>query len=68
MDDERIVELETKIAYQENSIEGLQKSLFEYHSLIEKLEKNLKTLTEKVERLTDSQEGAPLPHQKPPHY
>ncbi|MCW9033090.1 MAG: SlyX family protein [Rhodospirillales bacterium] len=66
--EERISELEIKIAYQEDQIEELNKSLYDHWKLIEKLSRNVEILTERVKSAAQ-QEGAQQPdNQPPPHY
>jgi SlyX protein len=64
MDENRLIELETKIAHQELAIENLQNGFHEQSMLIDKLQKALKLLKESFESA-----GEPAPrNEKPPHY
>lgn len=65
MNEQRLIELETKISYQEILIEELQKLVHNHYLSIEQLEKNIKLLTDKVDARDN---GANLAHEKPPHY
>ena len=64
MNENRIIELETKIAHQEMALEELQKSVHDQSMVIDKLQKTLKVLQQSVE---NSIEPAPR-NEKPPHY
>lgn len=62
-----LIELETKISHQEMSIDELKQVVFEQHSTIERLEKSLKRLTDRLEGI----DGGPVVgpgNEKPPHY
>ena len=62
-----IIDLEIKISHQDVAIEELKTALFEQHSALDKLQKDLKRLTDRLE----SVDGGPLigpGNDKPPHY
>jgi SlyX protein len=66
MNEERLINLETKFSYQEFLIEELRQTVREQYIKIEKLEKNLKLL---MERFDGVESGlTPAGHEKPPHY
>ncbi len=63
----QMIDLEIKISHQDVAIEELKTALFEQHSTIEKLQKDLKRLTDRLE----SVDGGPTigpGNEKPPHY
>ncbi len=64
--EDRMIELEIKISHQEVLIEQLQEGLFEQQSLMAKLEKSLKNLTERLDVAGASEVGPA--NEKPPHY
>lgn len=66
MSEERVIDLEIKIAHQEVAIEELQKALYDHHVIIEKLEKSLKKITERLDGAVGNDIGPG--NQKPPHY
>ncbi len=69
MTEQKMIDLETKISYQEVSIEELQRANFEQHLALEKLEKKLKALTDRFEAaMGPAQLGLPTGTEKPPHY
>lgn len=67
MDEQRLIDLEIKITHQDVLIEELQQALYEHHSLIEKLQKNVTELKERFEGAMAGEEIGPH-NQKPPHY
>lgn len=69
MDDaHRLEELETRNAYQEATLQDLSHQIYEQQLQIERLERLVASLAEKVKGLA-SGEVAPLPErERPPHY
>jgi len=66
--DSRLLELETRNAYQEAAIEDLSARVYEQQRQIDALESQLLSLAEKVKSLAVG-ENAPLPeNERPPHY
>lgn len=66
MNEQRLIDLETKFSHQDDVIEELQKTVHNQHRAIEKLEKTLKLLTDQLKSSGKEVEGAV--HEKPPHY
>ncbi len=65
--DQRIIDLETKISFQDKSIEDLSDSLYQHQQQIAQLEKALQVLQKRIE--SDQQgESEIRPQEKPPHY
>lgn len=65
MSEQRLIDIETKLAYQEAMIEELNRVISSQHLIIENLEKAVQILA-KDSRLKTT---PPTPkHQKPPHY
>jgi uncharacterized coiled-coil protein SlyX len=64
-DEQRLIDLETKFSYQEMLIEELRQTVHGQYVALEKLEKNLKLLTDRVK---SGDEGVNAAHEKPPHY
>ena len=65
---ERLDSIETKIAYQELTISELNNVIVEQQKTIDRMEKQLKQITDKlndIAELTGSDRGG---IQKPPHY
>jgi SlyX protein len=65
MNEPRLIALEMKVSYQEQQIEELQKTVDEQYFVIEKMEKALKTVIDKMKIDDDSVNAL---HEKPPHY
>ncbi len=65
MDEQRLIDMEIKLSYQEVQMEELQKVVNHQYLTIEKMEKALKTITDRI-KAEDS--SANPEHQKPPHY
>lgn len=62
----RLIDLETKFAFQENLIEELRQVTQAQYVEIEKLKSEVKLLTIRMKGLDDS--GINPIHEKPPHY
>jgi SlyX protein len=65
MSDQRLIELETKISFQEVLIDDLQKVVNDQYHALEKIEKTIKQLEAKI---TATSEFTPPKNEKPPHY
>lgn len=65
MNEQRLIELETKFSYQEKLIEELQQTVHAQYLVQSKLEKTLNLL---VDQLKGIGEEAHPSHEKPPHY
>jgi SlyX protein len=70
MNDERIVDLEARLAHQDRSIQELSDELYRQQRHIGELERRLLVLTERVKDLVSRDSGpAPRPEDElPPHY
>ncbi len=67
-DTSRIDELEIRVAHQEQTIEDLNSAITAQWKIIDKLERELSRLTDRVSSAEDSLADAPPAHQPPPHY
>ncbi len=66
--EKRIITLETKLAFQEETIQELNKTLFGQQQQLDKLELALKGLVQRTKELSEiAHTNAPL-DEKPPHY
>lgn len=65
--EERIVHLETKLAYLEDFLNQLQGVAVENSRTIEKLREENKLMAQKLRDLSDHMEGD-IPNRRPPHY
>lgn len=61
----RFITLETKFAYQEDFVSQLQEVVVEQAKTIDKLEREIKLMAEKIRDLDNQEE---IPNRKPPHY
>ena len=69
MSEERLVEIETKIAFQEQTIKDLNDVLCEQQQEIERLGSICDALVKRVKELSEFTPGMGAPaNEKPPHY
>jgi len=69
MSEERLVEIETKIAFQEQTIKDLNDVLCEQQQEIERLDSIYDALVKRVKELSEFTPGMDAPaNEKPPHY
>ncbi len=68
MSEDRLIDMETRIAFQEDLIEELNKAVYQQQQKMDKLEALCASLAEHLRSLTDSlHEGKPA-SERPPHY
>jgi SlyX protein len=67
MSEDRLIDLETKFAHQEMTLEELQKVVLDQNVVIDRLEKTLKILKDRLDALVRG-DGSPPVNEKPPHY
>lgn len=65
MSEDRIINIETKIAHQELLIEELNKVIYDQQKAIDILEKRITSLSQRLQEFTEDVGPA---NQKPPHY
>ena len=68
MTDKRINELETKIAYQEHTIQELNDVIYEQQQQIDRIEIMCKHLMDRIQTLSDSGTNEQPGNDRPPHY
>lgn len=68
MTDKRIIELETKQAYQEDLIQNLNKIIFDQQKRLEQLEVAYKYLLTQTKELSEIASTVGSLDEKPPHY
>ncbi|HEX5055231.1 MAG TPA: SlyX family protein [Gammaproteobacteria bacterium] len=66
--EERIIELETKVAYQEDAIQQLNDIVAEQQRKLDRVESSLKTLAVKFQDVSEGISNINPLHEKPPHY
>lgn len=68
MTDERLINIEIKIAYQEDLLETLNDTVYQQQKKLERLEAICEALARQVASLADSaSQSSPL-SERPPHY
>lgn len=69
MDEQRIIELETRLAYQEHTLTELNDVLTDQQQQLTRLQGALVTLTSRLEAMADDIPGGGTPPgERPPHY
>ncbi|MCP4114329.1 MAG: SlyX family protein [Desulfobacteraceae bacterium] len=69
MSEDRLIDIEIKIAYQEKTIKDLNDVVYEQQQEIERLASLYDTLVKQVKELSEFSMGIDAPaNEKPPHY
>jgi len=68
MTDKRITELETKVAYQEHTIQELNEVIYKQQQQIDNIEIKCQHLMDRIQSLSDSSPGEQPANERPPHY
>lgn len=68
MDEQRLIDIETRIAYQEHTLAELNDVLTDQQAQLTRLQNLAVTLGERVQSLAERPESAAEAEQKPPHY
>ena len=69
MNEERLEKIETKLAYQEDLIEELNKTLYQQQKELERLKATCESLASHITTLYESEnESKPVVNERPPHY
>ena len=69
MSEERLVEIEAKIAYQEKTIKDLNDEVYEQQQEIQRLAAICDDLVKRVKEFSELTQGIDAPaNEKPPHY
>ena len=68
MSEERLVDLETRLAYQDQLVEALNKLVYEQDKRVRKLEATCKELSKQFTTLSEDPGIAENDDQPPPHY
>lgn len=65
----RLVDIETKLAYQEDTVLALNDAVSRQQKRIDQLEMTVKLLVERIQQMAAAAESAfPMADEKPPHY
>ena len=65
--DERLTAIEMKLAYMEDFVNQIQSVAVDQAKTIDKLQKEIKMMSDKMREMSDAVEGD-IPNRKPPHY
>ncbi|GBE02905.1 hypothetical protein BMS3Bbin06_00661 [bacterium BMS3Bbin06] len=68
MNEDRLVEIETKIAFQKNTIKDLSDTVYNQQKQIDALYETLKHLIDRIRDSSIISPGETLKDEKPPHY
>ncbi len=68
MSDDRLIEIESKLAYQEQTLIELNDALAKQQESIMTLEKLCASMAERVRSMGDAEVSAPPGDERPPHY
>jgi SlyX protein len=68
MIEKRLVDLETKLAYQEDTIQALNNVVFEQQKQIDQLEATCRLLIDRIGQLAAGTDLQKIIDEKPPHY
>ena len=68
MDDEKLIDIESKLAHQEHTIAVLNEALTDQQSQIAGLELQVRSLTDRVRAMSEALPGDQPQDEKPPHY
>jgi SlyX protein len=68
MNEERLINIETKLAFQEDLIEELNKTVFQQQQQIERLEAICEALARQMRSLAEAGNEKGAANERPPHY
>ena len=68
MSEEKLIDIESRIAYQEHMLAELNDALTNQQSRISSLENSVRALTDRVRALSDAAPAGAAGDEKPPHY
>ena len=68
MSEDRLVNIETKLAYQEDLIETLNKTIYQQQLKLEHLEAVCEALARQIRSLAEAGNDGKLGNERPPHY
>ena len=68
MIEERIVNIEAKITFQEDLIEELNKTVYQQQKRLDRLEAACASLARHIESMAEAGNGSTPANERPPHY
>ncbi len=66
--EQRLVNIETKITFQEDLIEELNKTVYQQRKKLDRLEAVCESLVRHIESLAEARNDGMPAHERPPHY
>ncbi len=64
----QVLDLEHKLTFQQQAFDQLNGVVLEQQTELERLRREIQSLRQLLQGLTDRGAGEDLPHEKPPHY
>ncbi len=68
MNEQRLIDIESKLAFQEDHLEELNKTVFEQQQKIERLEAICEALARQMRSLAEAGNEKGAANERPPHY
>ncbi|MDZ4203079.1 MAG: SlyX family protein [Gallionella sp.] len=68
MTDERLNDIETKITFQEDQIDELNKTVYQQQQRLERLEEFCRELSGQIRALSEAGNAGQTANERPPHY
>ena len=68
MSDDRLLDIETTLAYQDDLVSALNKLVAQQQDRIQRLEDECRALNEALKELTEAMMAANVIDERPPHY
>jgi SlyX protein len=68
MDERALIEVETKLAFQEDALRRLNEALVDQQNRVAELERICRVLVERMARMTDEVHKGSAAEEVPPHY
>jgi SlyX protein len=68
VNEDRLITIETKIAFQEDQIDELNKTVYQQQLKLERLEEVCKALARQVQGLAEAGNDGKPANERPPHY
>ena len=65
--EDRLTAIEMKLAYMEDFVNQIQDVAVEQATTIDKLQKEIKLMSDKIREMSNTMEGD-IPNRRPPHY
>ena len=68
MDENKLVDIETQLAYQDDIIQSLSDTIYQQQKDIDLLKKQVQILVKRLQDAMDNRTESGLSNEKPPHY